>query len=114
MRINRVDSDRNVVLRLEGDIDEEGIRELRLAFLNCLKDGRSSIVVNMEGVGCVSYMGVGVLVERLRQFRALSGDIKLVNINLYCDRLFRMVGVKNLFELYESEAQALQVFQEAA
>ena len=114
MKIERIDSGQAVVLHVSGDIGEEGVKELRIAFLNCIKDGHYCVIVDMTKVACISYMGVGVVVERLRQFRALKGDIKLVGVNLYCERLFRMVGVKSLFETYDSEVQALQVFQEAA
>jgi hypothetical protein len=54
------------------------------------------------------------MVERLRKLRNLGGDVKLVSINLYTERLFRMVGVTSLFEAYDSESQAIGVFQEAA
>jgi len=114
LRIEKIDQGLASVLRLEGEIDEDGVKELRIALLNCLKTGGSNVVVNLRDVGYISYMGIGVLVERLRQFRALNGDMKLVGISLYIERLFRMAGVKSLFDTYESEGQAVQVFQEAA
>ena len=101
-------------LRLEGDIDEEGANSLRIALVKCLRDKQHNVVVNMTGVKFISYMGVGILVERLRQFRANDGDMKLAGLNLYTQRLFRMVGVTNLFETFESEAQAIQRYRKAA
>lgn len=103
-----------VTLRLGGDIDERGVTDLRVALVKCLREKRYHMVLNMDGVRFISYMGVGVLVERLRQFRSEGGDMKLVGLNLYTERLFRMVGVTNLFETYENEDQALQVYEEAA
>lgn len=114
MIIERVDQDPVTILRLEGDIDEEGVNQLRTALLHCLKDRCRSVVLNLSGVRFVSYLGVGVLVERLRQFRSFSGDMKLVGVNLYTQRLFRMVGITSLFSVFESESQAIQVFKEAA
>jgi anti-sigma B factor antagonist len=99
---------------LEGDLDEQGINELRTAFYDSMRRGHFKLVVNLSEVRFISYMGLGVLVERLRKVRALSGDIKLVGINLYAERLFRMVGVGSLFDVYDSEAQAVNVYQEAA
>ena len=54
------------------------------------------------------------MVERLRKVRSFDGDIKLVAINLYTERLFRMVGVSSLFDVHDSEQNALGVFQAAA
>lgn len=114
MTVERKDVGGETVLRLVGDIDENGVDAVRTAMYECMSEGRNRLVLNLSGVRMISYMGVGVLVERLRKVRSLGGDLKLVGINLYTERLFRMVGVGSLFDTHESEAQALAVFQEAA
>ena len=95
------------IIRVIGDVDEDGVKDLRIALVNCLRDNGYNVVVNLSGMKFISYMGVGVLVERLRQFRSYNGDMKLVGLNLYTQRLFRMTGVTNLFETFETEAQAM-------
>ena len=102
------------VLRLEGNIDEDGVAELRMALVRCLREDHVNVVVNLEGVKFISYMGVGILIERLRQFRACTGDLKLAALNLYTKRLFRMVGVTCLFDIYDDEATAILMYQRAA
>lgn len=114
MNIEQSEMGNVTVLRLAGDLDEDGVKDLRVALLGCLKGRRCNVVVNLKDVRYISYMGVGVLVERLRQLRARSGDMKLAGVNLYTDRLFRMIGVTQVFEVHETEAQAVQVFREAA
>lgn len=114
MQVEQIEMGSVTVLRLTGDIDEDGVGALRLSLLRCIKERRMHLVVNLAGVRLVSYMGLGVLVERLRQLRAYGGDMKLVGINLSLDRMFRMAGVSSLFERYDSEAMAVQVYQEAA
>lgn len=114
LKIERLESGSVSVLRLDGDIDEEGMNELRLALMGCIQDRRYNTVINLKEVKFVSYMGVGVLVERLRQLRAYGGDMKLTGVNLYTDRLFRMIGVTNIFEIRDSESNAIQEYQKAA
>lgn len=114
MKIERTELENVTVLRLVGDIDEEGVNSLRVGLLTCIKDRRMNLVVNLRGVRLVSYMGLGVLVERLRQLRACSGDMKLVGVNVSLDQMFRMAGVSSLFETYSNEADAVQVYQQAA
>jgi anti-sigma B factor antagonist len=114
MKIERKDINEITILRLAGDIDETGVDVLRTSMYECLAEGRHQIIMNLSGVRFVSYMGVGVLVERLRKLRAMNGDLKLVGMNLYAQRLFRMVGVTSLFDTFESEVQAIGQFQEAA
>ena len=114
MHVERTDLGDVTVLRLDGDLDENGIDALREAFYACMTQGHFNLVLNLRNVQFISYMGVGVLVERLRKLRAFKGDLKLVSLNLYAQRLFRMVGVTALFDTFESESQAVRVFQEAA
>lgn len=114
LQVDKQDYGHIVALRLQGDIDGDGVDDLRAAFVQCLREERYCVVVNMGGVRFVSYMGVGVLVERLRQFRASGGDLKLVGLNLYTQRLFRMVGVKSLFDTFDTEDQAMRIYEEAA
>ncbi|HOE65021.1 MAG TPA: STAS domain-containing protein [Candidatus Hydrogenedentes bacterium] len=114
MKVDRAEVGSVTVLRLEGDLDENGVDELRGALYGCITDGRLKIVLALNEVRFISYMGVGVMVERLRKLRSLGGDIKLSGVNLYAQRLFRMVGVTSLFDAYECETQAIGVYQEAA
>jgi len=112
--VNRDDFEAVTVLRLNGDIDDTGVDSLRNALYTCAKQGRCKLVLNLSEVRFISYMGVGVLVERLQSLRKANGDIKLVGLNLYTERLFRMVGVGSLFDVQDSEAQAVGLFQKAA
>lgn len=114
MRIDSVQQGTVQILRLEGDVDEEGVNVLRTTLLHCIREGRRNVVLNLSGVRLMSYMGIGVLVERLRQLRAFGGDMKLTGVTVYLERLFRMVAVSSLFEMHDSENQAVQVFREAA
>jgi anti-sigma B factor antagonist len=114
MHVERTDSGAVSVVRLEGDIDEHGVEALRTVLYEVMTDGRAHVVLNLKEVRFISYLGVGVMVERLRKLRQADGDLKLVGLNLYAQRLFRMVGVSNLFEVYDSEAQALAGCQAAA
>ena len=114
MIIERLEDGAVTILRLDGDIDEQGIDELRMSLMGCIHDQRCNVVVNLTDVKFVSYMGVGVLVERLRQMRAYGGDMKLVGVNLYTERLFRMVGVTKVFKTFATEGVAVQEYRKAA
>lgn len=114
LTIDRIESGLVTVLRLTGEIDEAGQEVLRKTFNACQQDGRVNIVLNVSAVTYISYMGLGVLVERLRQVRRNNGDIKLAGLNLYGERLLRMTGAKNVFERFESESRAVQQYLQAA
>jgi anti-anti-sigma factor len=98
------------IVRLDGDVDVDGVDALRLSLLECIRDGKVNIILNLGNCGYVSIMGIGVLVERLRQIRSCGGDLVLVGVNVYLERLLKMTGVKGVFSIYENEEQALQHF----
>lgn len=114
LNMSRKEMGSTTVVRLEGDIDEDGVNVLRIGLLNCIKERRCRVVANLSGVRYISFMGLGVLVERLRQLRLQGGDLKLVGVNTYTQRVLRMAGISALFEIHESESQAVQGFREAA
>lgn len=115
LAIDRVEHGAVTVLHVQGEIDEEGIHTLRLGLMDCLARQRYQVVLNLSGVMFMSYMGVGVLVERLGQLRALNGDMKLACLNLQGCRLLRMMGLRHVFDCYDTEATAVQQYhQEAA
>lgn len=114
INIHRTEVQGVTVLRLEGEIDEEGVDTLRVGLLSCLKEKRTNVIVNLSGIRYISYMGIGVLMERRRQLRRLGGDMKLVGLNLFVQRAFHMASVTALFCICDSEAQAVEGFREAA
>jgi anti-sigma B factor antagonist len=114
MIIDRYEMGAVTILRLDGNIDGPDVDDLRLALAHCIKDERCNVVINMTNVKFTSYLGVGVLVERVRQLRAYNGDLKLCNVNTYTQRLFRMSAVTKVFATFASEPEAIQAFRKAA
>lgn len=115
MEINRSDVGNVTVLRLSGDmVDEAGIDPLREHLLECWRHNRVQLVLNLSEVGVMSYMGLGIFVDWLRKMRASHGDMKLVGANVYFERTMRMMGMKSLFETFDTEHTAVSFFHEAA
>jgi len=114
MALERVEIGQATVIRVYGDLDDGVVQELRQELYACLCEGRANVILNCHAVGRVSYMSLGIIVERLRRFRSIQGDIKLVGVNTCMQRLFRMAGIKALFDVFETETQALEGFKQAA
>lgn len=102
------------IVRVHGDLDETSADVLRTELHQCLCDGRTHLVLNLADAGFVSYMCLGIIVERLRRYRSLQGDIKLVGVNTYLERLMRMAGITALFDVFDSESQAASGFKQVA
>jgi len=109
MTVESKDCEHVTILELKGELSPESAGQVREILGECMRSGRSNIVVDLEGVSDISYVGIGVLVERLRQVRARNGDIKLVSPTGWMRRIFSVVGA-NVFEMYDSVEASLRSF----
>jgi len=114
LELTRTEEGPVTVVRLAGEIDQDGVNALRVGLLNCLKDKRSNVVVDLSEVRYVSYMAIGVLLERRRQLAAAGGDLKLAGLNLVVKRTFHMASVTGMFSIYDTVVQARDGFKAAA
>lgn len=114
MELEQVNAGPVMVLRLHGALEDQGVQALSAALTDCLQARRACVVVNLEEASEVSYLGLGVLVERLRLFRKGGGDLKLARPSLHVKRLMRLAAVLHLFDIRDSEAHAVEAFREAA
>jgi anti-sigma B factor antagonist len=99
------------VVRLRGDLK---IGEAVDAFRNTMEEhlgaGDTSIVVNLGEVRTIDSSGIGVLVRSLTTAKQRGGSLKLVNPSKFAVQTLKIVGVLNLFEVYEDEPAAIASF----
>lgn len=89
---------------------DEGDSTLR-ARVNALVDqSRLKTVINMQDVTYLDSCGVGALVEKFVTMRRQGGHLKLVHLTPRTHHVLKIAGLLNIFETYESEADALASF----
>lgn len=114
LMVERIEQGKITILRLSGEVDDEGANVLRKAVLDCIQDQRYSLVLNFSSVLFVSYMGVGALLDYLGRLRSFKGDIKLACLNLQSRRMLNLMGLSHVFECFEVESLAVQGYQQVA
>lgn len=103
------------VVQLAGELrNDNDLGSLKTALVEVGRQAGGKMILNLEKVHSISYVGIGILVERLRRLRAMNGDMKLVGLQGEIAELFRMAGAASCFEVYESESAALERFAEAS
>ncbi|GAB4337628.1 MAG: hypothetical protein Kow0099_11160 [Candidatus Abyssubacteria bacterium] len=105
-----VELDNVAVLKVSGNLDTSTSRLLKKALMQLIDEEQYNIVVDMRKVVQINYMGVGTLLERLRQVRKLSGDLKLAGLNRVTRKCLSMVGASKVFETFGSEEEAVASF----
>jgi len=90
----------------------EAVDAFKSALDTALAAGDTQIVINVSEVPLVDSSGIGVLVRSQSSARAAGGSIKLVQPTAYTLKTLKMVGLLDLFEVYDSEEDATASFGE--
>ena len=92
-------------LRLGDPVDQ-----LRRTIDDSLADGDSRFVLNLAEVPMIDSSGIGVLVRALASAKQHGGAVKLVQPSPFAVKTLKLVGVLNLFEVFENDESAVQSF----
>lgn len=92
-------------LRLGDPVDE-----LRRTIDESLAEGDSRFVLNLAEVPMIDSSGIGLLVKSLASAKKNGGNVKLVQPSAFAVKTLKLVGVLNLFEVFEDDNQAVESF----
>lgn len=95
------------VIELHGDLDVYTSPRLWQTMDRLLKQGHHSLVINLSGVRQIDSSGLGMLVAGLKKLRQQRGRLVLAAPNDHVDRTLRVTGLIKLFEVFDTEAEAL-------
>ena len=100
------------VLDMNGKITiGEGSVALRTAIRRLLEEGKKRILLNLAGVGYIDSSGIGELVSSFTAIKKENGQLKLLNRSQKLQVLLTITKLLTVFDVYESEAEALNSFK---
>jgi len=100
------------ILRLRGRLTlGQPVDTFRQAFEQAFENGDRHFLVNLAEVPMVDSSGIGTLVRCQTSARLRGGNIKLIQPQDYTVRTLKMVGLLELFEIYDSEENAAASFE---
>jgi anti-sigma B factor antagonist len=87
-----------------------GVDGLRQVLEEGLGGGDTRFVLNLAEVPMIDSTGIGLLVRFLASTKQRSGNIKLVQPSKFAVQTLRLVGVLNLFQVFDNDDAAVQSF----
>lgn len=100
---------RNLIVRIQGDIDHHETNKIRDKIDTYLRNGQAkNIVFDFNGVTFMDSSGIGLLMGRYRQVKQMEGQVVLSNVSPQLDRILKISGVYTLMENYTSLEEALK------
>lgn len=99
------------VIRLRGDLKiGEAVDEFRRTVEELLGGGDARLVVSIGEVPMIDSSGIGVLVRSLTTAKQKGGSLKLVSPSKLALQTLKIVGLINLFEVFDDEETAVESY----
>jgi anti-sigma B factor antagonist len=100
------------ILDMSGKITiGEGSVALRTAIRRLLEEGKKRILLNLAGVTYIDSSGIGELVSSYTAINKEGGQLKLLNLTQKLQDLLTITKLLTVFDVYESESEALESFK---
>lgn len=89
----------------------DAVDRLRRTFEDLMGAGSCRLVLDLADVAMVDSSGIGLLVKSMTVAKQKGGALKLLNPRKFTVQTLKMIGVLNLFELFEDPQVALSSFK---
>ncbi|MBE7437779.1 MAG: STAS domain-containing protein [Spirochaetales bacterium] len=99
------------ILDVSGEMSLYHTATLKGAFTRLESNRKLDTVLNLDGVNYLDSSGIGVLIAHLTRCRKEGGSLKLCNLQPNVSTLLKLTKLNNLFEIYETESEALESYQ---
>ncbi|MBS0619474.1 MAG: STAS domain-containing protein [Spirochaetes bacterium] len=98
-----------IVAYLKGRLDVHISGEIEKDLMQLSeKNPDSDFVLNLEGIEYMSSSGLRVLVALMRHLKTRNRKMKLCNMNVAVKKIFEVVELMDMFDIYPSEEEALR------
>lgn len=99
------------IVKLKGRLTlGESVDALRKTIEELFQAGDSRFVVDLGEVQMVDSSGIGLLVKLLTTAKQKGGSLKLLNPSKFAVQTLKMIGLLNLFEVFDNQADAVASF----
>ncbi len=102
------------VLDLNGELDAHTASELEAAIQKCRDDSDFQIIISGKNLQYISSAGLGVFMAYIEDIREKGGDIKIAELQPKVFNVFDLLGFPMLFDIVETEEDAIGKFKASA
>lgn len=88
-----------------------GVDRLRDTLEDLLVNGANRWILDLADVGMIDSSGIGLLVRYLTTAKQQGGDLKLLNPTKFALQTLKMIGLLNLFEVFQEQEKAVAAFK---
>ncbi len=97
-----------IVITPAGRLDITTAWQFRLNLQDCISRVSPHIVINLSQVNFIDSSGLTSLVAGMRDADKVQGSFRICNVHPEAKLVFEVTMMDSVFELYETEEEALQ------
>ncbi len=101
------------LVSVSGDVDAASVHLLREAFDDLVATGQHRFVIDLAGVGFMDSSGLATLVQLFKRVRIGDGDVRICALQPTVLRIFELVRLTRVFELFDTAEQACASYSQA-
>jgi len=99
------------IIQLRGAVRlGDSVDTFRRALEDALAAGDVRLVINYADVPMIDSSAIGVMMKAFTSAKQRGGDLRLVNPSKFVTQTLRLIGVLNLFMVFEDEDRAVKSF----
>ena len=98
-------------LKIVGELDALVAPKLKERITKLVEGDSTKFIIDFEEVTHINSLAMGILRGKLKVVKEMGGDIKLIKLNEHIKTIFEMIGLDEIFEIYETEDEAVANFK---
>jgi anti-sigma B factor antagonist len=106
--------DRIWQIGVEGRLAQDLNPQLEETLVGLLDQDQNRLVVDLSETSYINSGGLRTLLTAWRRARQQGGNLVLFGLNRHVQDVFEIVGFDKVFDIYESEEEALAAWKEEA
>jgi anti-sigma B factor antagonist len=89
----------------------DSVDKLRASMDDLLNSGATHFVMDLGDVTMIDSSGIGLVVRYMTTAKQHGGALKLLNPTKFAVQTLKMIGLLNLFEVYQDQGEAVASFK---
>lgn len=109
MEINFLKKGRNLVAKIDGEIDHHTAEEIRSKIEKEFSVSNSkNIIFDFSKVNFMDSSGIGMVIGRYKHIKGLGGKVAVICLSENIDRIFSISGLYKIIDGYKTMDEALK------
>jgi anti-anti-sigma factor len=98
------------VVNLKGRLDVYYSSEIENELVQLIQTGTKKLILSLNDIEYLSSSGLRVFIAVSRKLKEGNGQLKLIKLNETAKKIFKIVELIDMFDIYETEEDAIRSF----